>query len=136
LRGAATLTHTDSFKGVTDNYLLIQDDGLCGGKRGALVVDLFPLFRCSIVKYEGNFFIPMKISEATKTLTMIGFGDKASESLSKETSSATWFLFDFSVRQKLEAHGNLPFAVVGVKKGKLQIVPLDATLKLYVSYCR
>jgi hypothetical protein len=136
LRGAATLSHTDSFKGVTKNYLLIQDDGLCGGKRGGLVVDLFPLFRCSIVTYEGNFYIPMKISQATNTLTMIGFGDRASEPLGKETSSATWYQFDYSVAQKLAAYGNLPFAVIGVKKRRLQVIQLDATLKLYVSRCR
>jgi hypothetical protein len=134
LRGAATLSHTDSFKGVTKNYLLIQDDGLCGGKRGALVLDLFPLFRCSIVTYEGSFFIPMKISQASNTFTMIGFGDRNKAPSAKETSSATWYLFDFSVAKKVQAFGNLPFAVIGLKKGHLQVIQLDAPLKLYVSF--
>jgi hypothetical protein len=134
LRGAATLSHTDSFRGVTKNYLLIQDDGLCGWKRGALVLDLFPLFRCSVVMYEDSFFIPMKISQASNTLTMIGFGDRAIAPSTKETSSATWYQFDFSVAKKLEAYGDLPFAVIGVKKGCLEVIQLDAPLKLYVSF--
>jgi hypothetical protein len=154
LRGASTLTHTDSFKGVTNNYIIIQDDGNCGEKCGGLVVHQFPLFRCSIVKYQGNFFIPMKISEAARTLTMIGFGDRSSEPVVKEsaikngdsssesvektstrnnTRTCTWYQFDFSVAKSLEPYGNLPYAIIGIKKGLLKFIELDATLELYVS---
>jgi hypothetical protein len=95
------------------------------------------LFRCSIVIYKGNFFIPIKISKATNTLTMIGFGDRASAPVAGETSSrATWFLFHYSVVEELEAYGNLPFAVIGLKQGQLQVIYLDATLKLYESFCQ
>jgi hypothetical protein len=64
IRGAQTKWHTDAFYGATDNYVLIHDHGpvvpaneddnhpVVGGEdEGYLLVDTFPLFRCSVVKY-------------------------------------------------------------------------------------
>jgi hypothetical protein len=136
LRGAQTLWHTDAFKGATNNYLKIDDDGKSGDGVGFLTVDESISFRCSVVMYNDRLYLPVSYSEATKTLRMVGFGvrtEPSYEALEECADHATFYLFDSKVFNELTPYGNLPFAFVGLLQGKLQVVDLDEELKLFES---
>lgn len=65
VRGARTLEHTDTMRGPTDNFMLIEP-----GSGFRLRVRMFPKFRSSVVLYERKKYIPNEISN--EGLIMIG----------------------------------------------------------------
>jgi hypothetical protein len=156
LRGANTKWHCDAFKGVTNNYLLVDDDGHSGPDPGFLTLDMSISFRCSVVIYRGSYFIPVSYSESSKTLRMVGFGQKTVASrnlrdsgksckMSDDTATfcrktccklvdqhATFYLFDSRVFHELTPYGNLPFAVIGIIEGRLQVIFLEKELHLFL----
>jgi hypothetical protein len=134
LRGPNTRWHTDAFKGVTNNYLLIDDDGKSGSDVGFLSVDRSISFRCSVVRFKDSFYIPVSYSDSNSTLRMVGFGNMAEASYDEgETCKhhATFYLFSSKVFDQLIPYGNLPFAFVGIIKGSLQVVQLQEKLRLF-----
>jgi hypothetical protein len=60
---------------------------------------------------------------------MIGFGRKTTSS--EGGKHATYYLFPSDDISHLEPFGDLPFAVVGIKQGKIQVIYLKAKLRLY-----
>lgn len=112
--GAKTEEHTDTMRGNTSSYLLIQPNS-----GFILRVRLFPLFRCSVVKYNGILYIPHSLSP--HQLVLIGEKD----------NQAHFFVFSPMVIDKLQAHGNiLKFIVVGIKSGKLQCLAAERLLEV------
>jgi hypothetical protein len=108
--GAHTLCHTDSFRGRTDNYLL------CHGTGCKLRVYNFPHFHCCVVSLKGHLFIPMGYSERKQSLRMYGIDPTDSSKAAKfEFLNVDKYLRD------LHPIGRLPFVVVGIKQGLLQI---------------
>jgi hypothetical protein len=80
-------------------------------------VRMFPEFRCSVVKYDNNLFIPMELSpkDPEGGLVMIGL---------TEHGNSHFYKFPNSVMDDLQPFGNLDkFIVVGIKEKKLQIIP-------------
>ena len=113
--GARTGWHVDTMRGPTPNLILIEP-----GSNFTLHVRKFPDFRTSVVKYDGNLFIPTNLSPKSldAELTMIGLKD-----------GKPWFyVFPEAVLDKMEAHGKLPFTVIGIKEHKLQVIPLEPIL--------
>ena len=100
VRGAKSQWHTDAFKGVTENYLLIQDDKRCGVDYGCLSVDKFPSFRCSVVKFDNQLFIPISYSEGSGILRMAGFGNKTEART--DGNQATYYIFDKKMINRLQ----------------------------------
>jgi hypothetical protein len=134
LRGPNTRWHTDAFKGVTNNYLLIDDDGKSGSDVGFLSVDLSISFRCSVVRFKDSFYIPVSYSDATSTLRLVGFGERTEASYEGGESckyQATFYLFSSDVFDLLIPYGDLPFAFVGLISGSLQVVHLQEELRLF-----
>lgn len=70
LCGARTKGHTDSYRGNTPNLLFIVDNP--GAAPGWLCYDTFPVFKASIVKIDGGFYIPHSYSEASQECRCIG----------------------------------------------------------------
>jgi hypothetical protein len=132
VRGAETRSHTDALRGVTDNFIKIQDDRPGESKRGCLRIDKSVKYRCSVVLYKGNHYIPMSHRGAAGSeIMMIGVG-RGQDLLSDDASCVTKHIFDSSIARELVTVGDLPFAVVGLLQHKnLQIIDFDASLKKY-----
>jgi hypothetical protein len=62
---------------------------------------------------------------------MIGAGRKTIASIDGSAEEATFYYFDAKVITELQPYGNLPFAVVGLKGRKLQVINLDDEFVLY-----
>jgi hypothetical protein len=106
--GANTLAHTDSCRGVTPNWLMFHGEG------GELTVKIFPSFRCSVVNLRGKLYIPAGYSSSSG-LRMYGL----------DKNKAYKYEFPPSDLQSLIPFGDLPYAVIGLKKGKMQIINLN-----------
>jgi hypothetical protein len=110
IAGARTLCHTDADRGNTKNYMLCQGDG-CG-----LRVYNFPEFHCCVVTLNGIPYIPIGYSERNQSLRMY-------RSNPNDQRKAQKLEFKGMSKYLTELHpvGRLPFVVVGIKGGLLQI---------------
>ena len=114
LRGARTKAHTDSYKGNAPNLVFIVNEP--GVESGYLCYDTFPVFKHSVVKLHGKFYIPHSFSEASDECRCIGANPD-------HPSKPIYYVFPSSVIDEMEPYGNLSFGIVGWKaKGTLQIV--------------
>jgi hypothetical protein len=116
IKGARTRCHTDSFGGLTENYVTFHGTG------AGLVVHRFPSFRTSVVLLRGRPYIPMAYSERTGL-----------KMYSLHASNAEKFLFPADAVDELQPFGNIPYVVAGIKKGKLQVVATNEGPKRYES---
>jgi hypothetical protein len=107
VRGAKTLAHTDSLRGITPSYVMFHENG------GCLRIRRFPAFRSSVVLFMGKPFVPFSFS-ATDGLQLLGFSD--------DLKSAQRFEFPSSALEMLTPFGELSCAVVGIKACKLQVI--------------
>ena len=105
--GAQTAEHTDTMRGSTPNFILIEPDSTF-----ILRVRLFPNFHSSVVLYQSKFYIPL--SYCPSSLVMIGLND---------AGSPFFFKFPPETINKLEPVGDLKhFIVVGIKQQKIQVL--------------
>ena len=110
--GAKTAEHTDTMRGATPNFVLFEPNS-----NFALAVRLFPEFRCSVVIYDGNYFIPHTVSPKDG-LCMIG----------RKGGGVHYYYFPYSAIEHLQPHGSLHGnIVVGIKQQKLQVIPMQYT---------
>ena len=109
--GAKTGEHTDTMRGPTPNFMLIEPYD--GEKTDFILrVRLFPKFRTSVVSYHGKLFIPHMYCPSE--LIMIGFNE----------GKAHYYQFKPEALEDLKPHGEFgDWIVVGIVKGKLQVCP-------------
>ena len=93
---------------------------------GAITLKTYPLFRCSVVSLHGRLYIPMNYSEI-QGLKMYG------HPLHDASKGVLRFLFPKEALDELEPYGNLNYAVVGIRAGKLQYLPFNEGYKVYNS---
>ena len=117
IRGARTPYHNDTLRGTTNNFIMMFPPN--EESHGGIEVDMKVHFKCSIVSiahYDG-FFIPLHFSEVKQTIHMVGAHPT-------KPNQCQHYLFSSSVYEEIFTIGLLPFAVMGIKKGRLQVVPL------------
>ena len=114
LKGARTLPHVDDIRGVTNTHVMITRQS--EKQSFTLCVHLFPSFKCSLVSYNGEIYMPMDYNEHTG-LVMIG--KDADNEL-----HARLYMFDKDVLQELSPYGELDFACVGLAQGLLHVMSL------------
>ena len=115
LCGAKTLAHTDSFRGNTPNFVyILQQPGV---QPGYLCYDVFPVFKYSVVKLFGKYFIPHSFSQASNECKCIG------EHPTKP-NHPYFYVFLADVIDIMEPYGDLDFGVMGwTANGMIQVVP-------------
>lgn len=118
VRGAQTREHTDSLRGITPAYVMFHETG------GRLQVRTFPSFRTMVVLLRGNAFIPFSFS-SFEGLHLLGFAD--------DGATAQRFEFPPEAIDLLQPYGNLNCAVVGIKNGALQVIPLEEKFTIFDS---
>lgn len=130
MRGARTKPHTDGLNSLAPNFLLINDEDSPSANGdagpGCLFIRTFPKFRSSVVSYQNTKYIPMRYSEQKDTLTLLGI-----EVAGNGPGEVQYHNFEASVVDELEPVGDLSFAVVGIKKGMLQIMHFNQPLKVF-----
>jgi hypothetical protein len=132
VRGAEARSHTDALRGVTDNFIKIQDNRPGESKHGCLRIDKSVKHRCYVVPHKENHCIPMSHRGAAGSEIMMTGVGRGQDLLSDDASCVTKHIFDSSIARALVTVGDLPFAVVGLlQHKKLQIVDLEAPLKKY-----
>jgi hypothetical protein len=115
IKGARTDYHTDGIGGLCNNLFLMHSKG------GGLHVRLFPKFRCSVVRmFNQKLAIPMSFSRS-KGLTVI-----------QDVAGMPYFVRYpaeyFQGRDQLPNDqdclpvGDLPYAVLGLKRGRLLVL--------------
>ena len=125
LCGASTISHTDAFRGYTPNFFYLPDQP--NKNYGALVYDVYPVFKSSVVSINGKYFIPQGVSEASNELKCIGLHPKSKK--------ITYFIFPWTHIDACDPVGNLSFGVVGFKttSNSLQVIHKDKPAKLFES---
>ena len=114
IRGASTLSHTDSYKGNTTNFMFIAKEE--GVEPGWLCYETWPVFKTSVVKLFGRLFVPHSYSEACNECKCIG--------LAPNGKGPMYYVFPASVTDLMEPHGKLDYGVVGwTVNGYIQLVP-------------
>ena len=110
VQGAMTVEHNDTMRGATPTFVFIQPSS-----NFQLRVRQFPLFKVSVVLHNGVPCVPHQHREGLG-LTLIGYwGGRASYILLPEREV-----------ENLLPHGNLNnLIVVGVKEGKIQVIPAN-----------
>lgn len=126
LRGPRTLTHTDSFRGNTPNLLYVHEpNNDTGIASGYLQYNIFPKFKASMVRLDGKLHIPHSFSEVSNEMRFIGVDPT-------NLRNATFYVFEAKkIVHRVQPFGNLTFGVVGIRKGKIQIIPFEEAPKLY-----
>lgn len=114
IKGAMTLPHVDDLRGVTDTHVMITQQS--ENKSFTLCIHLFPSFKCSLVSYNGEIYLPMDYSDNTG-LVMVGRHPE-------NELHASLYVFDHDVLQKIIPYGDIDIACVGVAKGLLCVLPL------------
>ena len=115
LRGARTKPHTDSYKGNAPNFMFIAPENSVEDP-GYLCYDVFPVFKHSVVKLFGQYFVPHSYSEASKECKCIGPNPL-------DPSKPIYYIFPNGIIDHMQPYGNLTFGIVGWKaSGLLQIV--------------
>jgi len=109
IHGAETQEHTDTMRGVTPNFMLIEP-----GSNFSMQIREFPAFRSSVVKLDGQLYIPHELK--CDRLVLIGLD---------ESGLPHYYKFEPKVIDKLQPYGELHTVVVGIKGKKLQVVPPD-----------
>ena len=113
--GAKTGSHTDTMRGATPNFMLIEPDSAF-----QLAVRQFPKFKCQVVEckgqlkdYHGKLFIPHE--QKRHWLIMIG---------SNEMGFPWCYQFPTEAIEDLAPMGEIDqLTVVGIKEKKLQMLP-------------
>lgn len=106
--GARTQGHTDTLRGLTNNQFIMHQPGMM------LVLDKFPAYRVSLVKYQGSLFIPHCFC-TNDGLVMIA--------PNLEGTAPTYYVFRPEVMFDLEPVGVLNVVIMGIKQQLLQILP-------------
>ena len=105
--GAMTGDHTDTLRGATPNFILIEPES-----GFHLRVRMFPNFRDSVVIYKGQYYIPH--THCPQELVMIGL---------KGGMPHYYYIFQSETIEDLQPYGEFnDFIVVGIKEGKLQVI--------------
>jgi hypothetical protein len=86
-----------------------------------LYIHLFPSFKCSLVSYKGEIYLPMDYSDNTGFI-MVG-RDPDNE------LHARLYVFHLGVLHQISPYGNLDIACVGLSNGLLCILPLKPNWK-------
>ena len=107
--GAVTSAHTDTMRGATPNFFMVEKPANDNTTPFCLQVRMFPNFKTSIVKLDGKLFIPHK--QKRSHLILIGLKD----------DKPHYYVYPTNYIERLEPYGALSGAiVVGIKNGKLQ----------------
>jgi len=114
LKGGGTKAHVDNLRGCTATHYMITRENACA--TFMLCAHLFPSFKCSLVVYKGEVYLPMSC-DSNIGLAMIG-QDKDNH------LHAKWHLFDKKIVHNLMPYGDLSVACVGLRKGLLRVFPL------------
>jgi hypothetical protein len=118
--GTKTRLHTDTMRAATPNAIMIHEEGF------QLKIHLFPSFKCSLVKYQGRVFIPFSI-DPDDGITLIGCGRGNQPGVVENdfNDSATYYVIPLDELKNLKPYFMLPHIVVGIKDGKLQVIPMS-----------
>ena len=108
--GAKTGEHTDTMRGATPNFILIEGDTTF-----ILRIRKFPNFHSSVVCYQDKYYIPHSL--CPESLVMIG---------ENEAGCPNFYKFPAVTVNQLEPVGDLhQFITVGIKQQKIQVLPSE-----------
>ena len=129
--GAQTIPHLDSMRGPTVNLVNFHQGG------GCIVIRTFPQFKTSVVTLDGEQYIPFDYSLTRNYLVLIGLPNrKCQQELSKNVQSkAIFHVKPACTIEALKPHGCLKCAVVGLKEGLLQTIPLHSAADPAAHHC-
>ena len=109
--GALTSAHTDTMRGATPNFFMVEKAANDEKIPFCLLVRMFPNFKTSIVRLDGELFIPHK--QKRSHLILIGL----------KNGNPHYFVYPTKYIEKLEPYGDLKgIIVVGIKGKKLQVM--------------
>lgn len=109
--GAKTSPHTDTMRGATPNYFLVDAPANDNSIPFCLQVRKFPNFKTSVVLLDGKLFIPHK--QKRSHLILIGL----------KNDNPHYYVYPTETIEKLEAYGDtVGYIVVGIKKNQLQLM--------------
>ena len=109
--GARTNAHTDTMRGATPNFFMVEKPANDNKIPFCLLVRMFPNFKTSMVLLDGELFIPHK--QKRSHLTLIGL----------KNNNPHYFVYPTKYIEKLEPYGDLKgVIVVGIKGKKLQVM--------------
>jgi hypothetical protein len=124
INGARTLPHTDSLRSVTPNFIIFHDNG------GELKNDKTVQFKCSLVLLRGRLFIPhvrycpLQLSELYGVEAANNQPVHPPEDGISAPLKVRRYVVPAACLDELITCALLPFAVVGTKKGLLQVIDL------------
>ena len=109
--GARTNAHTDTMRGATPNFFMVEKPANDDKIPFCLLVRMFPNFKTSIVLLDGELFIPHK--QKRSHLILIGM----------KNGNPHYFVYPTKYIEQLEPYGDLKgIIVVGIKGKKLQVM--------------
>jgi len=109
--GAVTSAHTDTMRGATPNFFMVEKPANDDCVPFCLQVRQFPNFKTSIVRLDGKLFIPHK--QKRSHLILIGL----------KNNKPHYYVYPTQYIERLEPFGDLNgIIVVGIKKQQLQIM--------------
>ena len=125
LCGAMTKPHTDSFRGNTPNMMWIRGTTETRDKPGHLVYDLFPKFKTSVVKLDGNLYVPHGYSHMSNEIRCIG-------SHPEDPSKPLYYTFHREAMDRMLPYGDLSYVIVGwTKERGIDIVNDEGEVCIY-----
>jgi hypothetical protein len=109
--GAKTSPHTDTMRGATPNFFLVEPPEDDNTTPFCLQVRRFPNFKTSVVRLHGELFIPHK--QKRSHLILIGVKD----------GNPHYYVYPTTTIEELEPYGDVQgYIVVGIKQQKLQVM--------------
>ena len=109
--GAKTSPHTDTMRGATPNFFMVEAPEDDNTVPFCLQVRKFPNFKTSVVLLEGKLFIPHK--QKRSHLILIGF----------KNDNPHYYVYPTETIEKVEPYGDIDgHIVVGIKEKKLQLM--------------
>ena len=109
--GAKTSPHTDTMRGATPNFFMVEEPSDDGTTPFCLQVRLFPNFKTSVVLLDGQLHIPHK--QKRSHLIMIGL----------KNNNPHYYVFPTKTIDSLQPVGDIRgLIVVGVKEEKIQVM--------------
>lgn len=111
IRGAKTVAHTDDMRGYTDTFVMFHE------KEGGMRYRIFPAFKCSVAYLFGKKVIPMEYREGDFLKVYAYAGRNKTPLKLVLKSEMVWCL--------KSCGEELPYAIAGIRREKIQIVPHD-----------
>jgi len=125
LCGAQTKPHTDSFHGNTPNMMFIRGKKESKAHPGCLACDLFPKFKTSVVRLDGQLCVPHGYSHMSNETWCIGTHPK-------DTTKPCYCTFHKAALDHMMPCVDLNYATVGWTKDKgVDIVNDEGEVCLY-----